>query len=164
MNGTTAPAHFFKGNRDKFLKLKSSIENIWEKDVCSFHQCNYCDFCFSIPFIAGNREYYSILYDLENNYSIWKWEFNITIQAIRKLVENRKSDTKINILEIGAGNGTFIKRLITDFPGELDITCTEYSESSINSLSPLNINCHAVDVHELDDRIYKNWFDIICMF
>jgi len=166
VNSETAPNHFFKGGRNKseYVKLKLAIENVWGQNTCSFNQCNYCDFCFSIPFIAANNEYYSILYNNNDNYPVWKWEFEITIQAIHKLVEKKIINNNFNFLEIGAGNGNFVNQIISDFSTEPKITCTEFSESAKNSISAFNVECLSKDVREMDDMIYNNRFDVICMF
>ena len=166
VNSETAPAHFLLGSRNesKYMRLRFAIENIWAKNTCSFYQCNYCDFCFSFPFVAGNTKYYSTLYDNENKYPNWKWEFEITLLEIHKLVHDRQIKKKFNFLELGAGNGEFIRRIISDFSKEPKITCTEFSESAINSISDLDIDCFSKDVRDFDVKIYKNHFDVICMF
>lgn len=67
-------------------------------------------------------------------------------------------------MEIGAGNGNFIKRIISDFSGEPQITCTEFSESAKKSISGLNVECISKNVRKMDEMIYNNYFDVICMF
>lgn len=166
VNSKTAPEHFLLGSRNesKYIRLEFAIRNIWGKNTCSFYQCNYCGFCFSFPFVAGNTDYYSILYDNEKNYPNWKWEFEITLQAIHTLVENKKINQNFNYLEIGAGNGNFVNQIILEFSREPKITCTEFSESAKSSISAFNVECLSKDVREMDDIIYNNHFDVICMF
>jgi hypothetical protein len=67
-------------------------------------------------------------------------------------------------LEIGAGNGAFVKRVA---PGlfEMDhVLCTEFSEFGRTAIGQYGIRCVPLDVRELLADGTHGSFDVICMF
>lgn len=164
VNSTDVADHFVKFNKEqKYNKLKIAVENVWGGDKCSFYYCNDCGFCFAVPFIAANNNYYNILYSNSDYYPRWKWEFEVTLQKIHSLVLGNKIPNKFKMLEIGAGNGSFVEKIIEKFKGEPKIICVEYSESGCNAINRLNIDCFSKDIRVINNDAFHS-FDVICMF
>lgn len=145
------------------LMLQGHIENLWGNKNCSFLKCSNCGLSFASPFISGDSFFYTNVYDNPVGYSSWKWEFEITRENIKNtILEN--SDRELSLLEIGAGNGNFIKMLNDDCYSSLDILTTEYSESGRQEIEKLGIKCVKKNLWDLSDDTNDNVFDFICMF
>lgn len=83
--------------------------------------------------------------------------FEIAYQRVRKDLKGKK------ILEICAGNGSFIKRLL-DFSAKENILATEFSEIGRNAIESLGVPC--VSLNLTDDYFlqFKEAFDYIFCF
>src|SRR5208337_399944 len=94
-------------------------------------------------------------------YPKWKWEFQETYEAIKKLA---KSDLKL--MEIGAGDGAFIRRIAEEILPKENIFCTEFSRYGRHRIEYFGVKCSAEDVRCLSDSNseYEDAFDIVCMF
>lgn len=85
-------------------RLKASIEKLWHSDKADVVHCTECDFGFGHPFVGGDENFYSILHE-QKGYPGWKWDYNYTLKNIFNKAEIHKT------LDIGAGEGLFLKRL-----------------------------------------------------
>ncbi len=121
------------------IKIKNEIIKIWSGETCRFMNCKACSFSFASPFKGGTNKLYSLIYT--NNYPTDRWEYNLALKDIT---------AKDICLEIGAGQGLFLKKIYKKCKKE-NIYSVEISNDKSNFKT---IN----DVP--DDRI----FSVICMF
>lgn len=143
---------------ERFSELVSHIEGLWEQNTCEVVQCDNCSFCYSNPYVAGDKRFYDLAYD-RSGYPKWKWEFQLTYDLLK---ESSRSDLKL--LEIGAGDGAFIKRISQYLLPKENIFCTEYSKYGRNQIEQLGVKCFSEDIRHLSSPELEGNFDIICMF
>lgn len=155
-----AAQHFVLKEKDpeRFLALVSHIEHLWGRNTCEIIQCGNCEFCFSHPYIAGDERFYTLAYE-RTGYPSWKWEFEMTFNL---LIESKIPDC--TLLEIGAGNGAFVKKILGVILPKENILCTEYSEYGKKEIEGLGIKCLSVDVRELHNESFQESFNVVCMF
>jgi 2-polyprenyl-3-methyl-5-hydroxy-6-metoxy-1,4-benzoquinol methylase len=151
---------------ENIIRLESHIKNqIWKSDFAQQVQCNSCSFTFSYPFVSGDSTYYNIAYHSENSQSIdlWEWEFERTKLS---LIEKVIPDESINLLEIGASKGDFIKGITKNqLIDKKNIVCTEFSERGIKELEKIGVTALSLDVRTFNKNpIYQNRFHVICLF
>lgn len=143
--------------------LESIIEELWGGGVCNFVQCENCSFVYAHPFIAGTNEFYSLAYQNSGFYYDWKWEYQITYNDIVTLI-NESSLHNINLLEVGAGNGAFVKRISPVLIPKDKVMCTEFSDYGRREILKYGISCISDDLKNLDVDEFSDKFNIICMF
>ena len=143
---------------ERFFKLVSHIETLWGQNTCEVVKCCNCDFCFSYPYIAGDAQFYSLAY-VRSGYPKWKWEFQLTFDVVSNI-----SDRNLKLLEIGAGNGAFIRRIVGKYLPKENITCIEFSDYGRQTIENLGVKCLPEDVRNLSNPALEKNFDVICMF
>ena len=160
VNSKQAAQHFILHEKhpERFAELKSHIENLWGQNTCEVVQCKNCEFCYSNPYIAGDERFYNLAYD-HSGYPKWKWEFQLTYEVLRKI-----SKKDHNLLEIGAGNGSFIKKIIEKYLPKENIVCTEFSKVGNQHIEKLGVKCFTEDVRDFSNAELAGNFDIVCMF
>ena len=106
-----AAQHFVlhKKYPDRFADLALHIENLWGQSTCEVMQCVQCGFCFSYPYVSGDERFYSLAFS-RSGYPKWKREFQITYDVPRR---NLRSNGKL--IEIGAGDGAFTRKIAKKF-------------------------------------------------
>lgn len=140
---------------DAFTALVKHIEQLWRSRSCDIVQCDGCSFVYSYPYVAGDKRFYDLAYQ-RTGYPVWKWEFQIALERIVSA-----SSPHFRVLEIGAGNGAFVRRLTESGAVRPEnITTTEYSDYGRSRIESLGIKCLPKDVRELQEGT----FDAICMF
>lgn len=148
--------------KDKYSErhddLVTCIEELWQKSTCEVVQCSHCGFCHSNPYIAGDAGFYQLAY-VNTNYPKWKWEFQITYDTIEKF--NNKD---LHLLEIGAGDGAFIQKLIGTVLPKENIVCTEFSPYGKAEIEKLGVKCFSEDIRKIPLAEFTSHFDIVCLF
>ena len=159
-NSKVAAQHYILIEKDprKFNLLKSHIENLWGQNDCKIVECEFCDFCYSDPFVAGDELFYTIAYN-RSSYPSWKWEFQQTYDILEK---SSKNDLKL--IEIGAGDGRFVKRIASNILKRENIYCTEFSKFGKQEIEKSGIKCFNKDFRNFTSTDFDEKFDIICMF
>jgi SAM-dependent methyltransferase len=150
------------GNQN-YQAMQNKIAGLWRQDVSSFMQCNNCSLYFASPFISGDSEFYNLVYDEGEYSSEWKWDFEITYNILAGLIENYHSSDD-TLLEIGAGDGSFIKRISESLIDPKNILTTEYSDYGRGKIHELQVASQPYNVKELLTGEYINSFKFICMF
>lgn len=150
-------------NTDKEEPLIPIIERLWGSESCWFYKCRECTFSFAWPFQSGSKEFYSTIYSNTKFYPKQKWDYIITHSSILKLSKSTKLKD-IRLLEIGAGDGSFIKQISPSLIPPKNILCTEFSNYGKNKILQYGIECISIDLKDIDSQKYKHKFDIICMF
>lgn len=156
--------HFLleKNDTKRFHKLKMHIKKLWDASSCAVVKCNECGFCYSHPYVAGDSEFYRLAYE-RKGYPLWKWEYEVTLSSLLDLLSNG-SLKKIRLLEIGAGNGAFLDKIIPKVVCKSDCLAMEYSLYGLDELRKKGIRCLDKNFRELKLRDYKNPFSVVCMF
>ncbi len=155
-----AARHFVlpEAEPERHAELARHIESLWRQDTCEVVCCTECRFCFSWPFVAGDARFYGLAYP-NHGYPTWKWEYDAALDWI--------GDGQVparHLLEIGAGNGAFVARLVErGFPKD-HIVCTEFSVGGRRAIDQLGIRCVPDDVRDLSGPDWDGRFDLVCMF
>lgn len=142
----------------RFEALANHIKHLWGQQTCEMVHCASCGFVFSYPFVAGDAKFYELGYT-RIGYPKWKWEFSVSYDAIVKMVR-----PDFRILELGAGDGSFIKSLANIKLPLSNILCTEFSDYGKKEIEKLGVKCLQTDVRSMNELEYKHSFDAICMF
>lgn len=160
INSKQAAQHFVLQEKspERFAKLASHIEHLWRKDTCDVVQCDVCEFVYSNPYVAGDERFYRLAYD-RSGYPTWKWEFQQTYDVLRR---SQAPNTKL--LEVGAGDGAFVRKIAEDIIPKENILCTEYSEYGRSQIEQFGVECLSEDIRELSNTEIDGSFDIVCMF
>lgn len=160
VNSSQAAQHYVLKEVDpqRFLKLTSHIEHLWKQKTCDVVQCNNCSFCYSNPYIAGDDKFYALAYE-RTGYPTWKWEHQLTYETL--LHEDSKD---LKLLEIGAGDGAFIKRITPNLTSTQNLVCTEFSDYGRNQIQNYGIKCFSQDIREIKDKTLEGYFNVVCMF
>lgn len=150
-------------NEQRFQQLKVYIETLWHDDRCRFVQCRKCSFCFASPYVAADKRLYELVYDNAAVYHGWKWEYQVTLEALFGMTSCRRL-TGFRLLEMGAGDGAFVKSICPRLVPKNDVLCTEYSYYGRNEIARYGIACLSSDVWDMDAAEYAGSFDVVCMF
>jgi len=151
-----------KLDNDRFAQFEFLVSNIWGNNDCAYIDCPECRLGFAYPFIAGDKDLYSFIYNNINSYPKWKWEYQITFEEIKKRIDNSKST--LNLLEIGAGDGAFLRKISPELISRENIICTEYSNAGKREIEKYGINCYSLDVRDPFFVKYSGYFDLVCVF
>lgn len=143
---------------ERYDRLRLHIESLWKQSFCKVVRCSSCQFCYAFPFVAGDEHFYALAFT-RSAFPVWKWEHQITYEA---LMERKATDFKM--LEIGAGDGAFVKRIAQDLSDKANILCTEYSEYGASAIRKYGLGCLSKDIRADLDIGYKAHFDSICLF
>ncbi|QYO67396.1 class I SAM-dependent methyltransferase [Leptolyngbya sp. 7M] len=136
--------------------MTSHIKTLWQQDFCDVVRCDYCGFCYSYPYIAGDARFYTLAYEREG-YPKWKWEHQLTSDALSQ-------SKNFTLLEIGAGDGTFLKGISPSLTAKEHVLCTEYSDYGKREIEKYGIQCLAQDVRTIETEQFHGYFNVICMF
>jgi SAM-dependent methyltransferase len=145
-------------DRERHASLQCHIEHLWGRPDCALAECQSCGFSFASPFVAADATFYELVSD-HTNYPTWKWEFQQTLDCLRRtrIAEYRTGP----LLEIGAGNGALLRALgCAGWPADT-LLGLEYSSSGTRAMRAANLDCRAVDARDL---IADEPFVVICMF
>jgi len=137
--------------------LRSHIERLWGGPSCNLRSCAACGFVYCDPYVAGDARFYELAYP-RGGYPSWRWEFGLALRAIPE----HGSDAWL--LEIGAGDGAFIKHVVPAVLPSANVMCLEYSVVGRAAVSARGVRCLASDVRDLATDEYAGVFDLVCMF
>jgi SAM-dependent methyltransferase len=101
-----AAAHFCPVTRseERYRRLEACIRKLWQSEECVILRCAKCGFAFGHPFVSGDEVFYNILHE-QKGYPAWRWDYQVAVdEALSKVHSGR-------ILDIGAGEGKFLRRL-----------------------------------------------------
>ena len=152
------------GSEDqRFTLLAEEIEQLWQSKSCHFIRCENCSLVFAFPFKAGNESVYEFIYANSAGYSKWKWEYEEAYQAIQTHITGRRIPSP-SLLEIGAGNGAFVKRISKDLINRADIVTTELASNGRSEILKSGIECTDSELIDLCIPKNKEKFDFLCLF
>ncbi|RLD29645.1 MAG: hypothetical protein DRI70_02125 [Bacteroidetes bacterium] len=155
----TAGSMVIPDNPEQSLRISEEIESLWQSNRVEFLRCTHCMFGFAWPFLAGNDKIYSALYYKDFSYPADKWEYDRAIEIIGNLDLSPDS----SLLELGAGNGSFLDKVATIIQDKQYIYSTEYSNAGVEEIKRKGYNCFNKSISDLPAPNLPE-FDIICMF
>ncbi len=135
------------------------IARLWDQEEGSFHRCRNCAFGFARPFIAADTKVYSRLYYKDFSYPGDKWEYRRALEIIGENLSGKEA----SLLEIGAGNGSFLEQASRCFPELKSIFSTEYSMAAVEEIRQKGFRCLQSSVPEMTEMELPP-FRVICMF
>ena len=159
-----AAQHFIlrEVNNGKFAELVEHIERLWQSSNCKVFRCAGCSFCFAFPFAAGDKRFYALAYE-RTGYPPDKWEYKVTTEFLIGRI-SRKELQNVSLLEVGAGDGDFIRRISPSAIRKENILATEYSGYGIREIRKYGVECVEKDVRDLRDGKYRGAFGVLCLF
>lgn len=163
-NSGQAAQHFVLREADeaRHLALKNQIEKLWLGPQVSVQKCAGCEFVYAFPFVAGDRAFYELAFRREH-YPSWKWEFQATRESLMSLAL-QTSASQLRLLEIGAGDGGFLRGVSPSILDGSNIVCTEFSDYGARRLTESGFKCFSLPLPALAQADVGSRFDIICLF
>jgi 2-polyprenyl-3-methyl-5-hydroxy-6-metoxy-1,4-benzoquinol methylase len=128
---------------DRYSELVESLTALWGADQARIVRCDDCGLRSADPFVAGNAKFYGLAFGRESAhpYPAWRWEYQLTEQVI--------TSTTGTVLEIGAGDGAFQRRIIAAGVDPCRLHATEFSVGGRRALGELGVTVTDVDFREL---------------
>jgi Methyltransferase domain len=159
-----AAQHFVlkEANPIRNKNLAVHIAGLWGQKTCDVVSCDSCDFIFANPYIAGDSTFYTLAYE-RTGYPKWKWEYQQTADAISEIA-SRPNQSPLRLLEIGAGDGAFVRKVSPKIIPKENILCLEFSDYGRNKILEYGIKCQGDDIRSLSASKFDNGFELICMF
>ena len=151
--------HEVDQNRNKQLDIH--IAKLWGQPTCDVLSCEFCGFIFANPYVAGDSVFYTLAFT-RTHYPTWKWEYQKTLVAITEIVV--LAGRPLRFLEIGAGDGAFVKKISPLLIPKGNILCLEYSEYGRNRILSYGIKCLEDDIRTPNFPKPDDGFDLICLF
>jgi SAM-dependent methyltransferase len=160
----TAARNFRSPSADprRFEQLRAHIETLWDGPSVRVVRCDTCSFCFADPYVAGDGRFYELIFSAAT-YPQNKWEYECTVDRLRELASTCGSDRRC-LLEIGAGDGAFIRRVVPELFSAADVVCTEYSPYGIELLQQMGVTALQVDFRRDQTPELNRRFDVVCLF
>jgi 2-polyprenyl-3-methyl-5-hydroxy-6-metoxy-1,4-benzoquinol methylase len=162
-----AAQHFIRRevNEEKYQRLREEIVRLWGKTKCDVVQCDECSFVFAYPYVAGKETFYGLFLD-SPSYPRNRFEFGQTAESIKqgRCQSNGTDQEGGKLLEIGAGDGAFLKYIVPDVFDKQSVACTEFSESGVQAIRRLGVECLLKDIRELARTGSWKDFSVICLF
>jgi SAM-dependent methyltransferase len=141
----------------RFGNLVNAIESLWKKNEARVVRCGNCEFVYSDPYVAGDGNFYGLAYQ-RTGYPKWKWEYQVTLDALRNVKPG------FQYLEIGAGDGAFVSRIVPEMTRAENAYCTEFSDFGRERIRGLGIRCESTDIRDANRPDLQGRFDVVCMF
>ena len=136
--------------------LRDHIEELWGGDACDVLRCNTCGFGFARPYVAGDARFYDLAYE-RTGYPQARWEFGRTVEALAGVAPG------YSLLEVGAGDGAFLRRVVGSLMPPDRALATEFSEYGRRAIESLGVRAVAADVRSLDGAAPAP-FGAVCLF
>lgn len=142
--------------------LRAHIEGLWSGTTCRIVCCGACGLVHAIPFVAGDARFYTLAYE-RTGYRGWTWEYGRTRDQIAELVAGGAVHEP-QVLEIGAGDGVFVRSIAPSLTPKEHVLCTEFSSYGAEAIRAYGIECLAADVREPALDAHRSRFDVACLF
>lgn len=149
---------------DRHDRLAGVIRRLWDGDEAALVRCKACGFVHAEPHVSGDLEFYTLAYE-RTHYPKDKWEFSKSVEAITS--DPRIADIgleNLRVLELGAGEGNFLRKLIAAGVKPENITATDYSDYGREQIASLGVTVHGKDVHDLTVQDLGGPVHVICLF
>ncbi len=127
---------------ERYSQLVACISGLWGSDKARIVSCGRCALRSADPFVAGTPEFFSLVYEGKNSvhpYPSWRWEFQLTQDVVCRTKEG-------TVLDLGAGDGAFERRLIAAGVEASRLYATEYSPEARQALQNLGVSVTGADL------------------
>ncbi len=154
-----AAQHFVlaEAEPERHQALERHIRTLWGGDHCRVLQCVACGLGHAEPLVGGDAVFYGLAYR-RTHYPVDKWEHARTLASLAALPRRPRT-----LLEVGAGDGAFLRRLpAAGLPAE-GLFATEYSDYGRAAVQALGIRCEAIDLRDLPPE-HDGRYDALCLF
>ncbi len=140
---------------ERNAELRDRLAELFGGDCVLVRRCEKCGFWFADPFVSGTPEIYNLITEGSELYPADRFEFDLTIEAL--------PTGSIDLLEIGAGDGAFLRKArAAGVHGR--VCATEYDDGSLASLGAIpGVETFRLSPQDLAGR-RPGVFDAICMF
>lgn len=128
---------------NRYNELVECISALWGRDEVSLVRCGDCQLRSADPFVAGDANFYALAYGSESAhpYGVTRWEYQFTQEVI--------TATAGTVMEIGAGDGAFQRRVIDAGVDPARLYATEFSVLGRRALAGLGVSVTDADFREL---------------
>lgn len=159
VNSAAAAQHFVLAEADpaRHQALALHIRELWGGDRCRVVRCRACGFSHAEPFVGGDATFYGLAYR-RTHYPADKWEHAVTLEALSAGPGRPRT-----LLEVGAGDGAFLRRLPRQAFPPGGLFATEFSDYGRAAVQALGVRCEAVDVRALPAE-HDGRYDVLCLF
>jgi hypothetical protein len=160
-----AARHFIRPEADpeRHARLRTEIERLWQGPTCQVLRCSGCAFTYAFPYVAGRGEFYGVFLHAPS-YTSDRFEFQRTLAVLQRPRRGEASAMPPALLEVGAGDGAFLRQVVpTVFPRS-NVLATEFSEAGANAIRRLGVECEMADVRTLTTDHNRHRFTAVCMF
>lgn len=137
-------------------RMETILAELWGGNTVQVMRCDPCEFGYADPFVAGTADFYG-LEAPDTPYPRDKWEYRHTLQQLAGWPSATSS-----LLDIGAGKGHFVSRLVDRGWKPGNLMTTEFSAAGKAAIERLGVECRPLDVRSLD--VGGRRFDAICLF
>jgi len=124
----------------------------------SIYKCNNCTLEFCDPMFAGTKKFYDWMIHQPNYYPTYRWEWGIVLKQVLP-----NSNDQTNLVEVGCGNGDFLKFIKKS--SSINALGMDTSESAISVCAARDLNaiCDSIESFSNKENSIKK-FDIACSF
>jgi SAM-dependent methyltransferase len=118
-------------DNNAYRELLGVIGELWSGEDCRQVRCDRCESVFAWPHIAGNARFYNLAYTRHLRYPQKRWEFFAAARFVAR-------DSNGRMLELGAGDGAFVRILRTFGVSANAINVVEYSDAARAQLAGID--------------------------
>lgn len=166
VSARAAAQHFVlrEAEPERHDKLVAAIERLWAGDKAELVRCKACGFVHAEPHVGGDVDFYTLAYE-RTHYPKDKWEFRKSVEAIAANPRVQEIGlANLRVLELGAGEGNFLRQLIAAGADPANLTATDYSEYGRGQIAGLGAKALGMDVRGLTLADLGGPVDVICLF
>ena len=160
--------HFVPATRDpaRHERLRELLVDLWAgRDTVEIHRCQRCSFEFAVPWVAGDESFYNLVTESDPHYPTSRWEFRQTLEHLQARFGRDDSPGPLRLLEVGAGDGAFLRQLHGRFGEAFLPLATEYDHGAVAKLRLAGFETlHGAVQRLADDDEYRSRFEVICVF
>ncbi len=139
--------------------LHAHIATLWGGPA-QMVRCRRCGLGFSDPFVAGDHRFYDLAFEPSYDYPQARWEFGRTRDVLDALHGPRW--TGVRLLEVGGGDGAFLRTIVPDRLDPAAAVAFEYSPGARARIAALGVAAHDVDLREAPPA-FDGAFDAVAL-
>lgn len=160
--------HFIPESRDRerHTELRDLLTEIWGgRTSVQIHRCRVCSFAFAHPWVDGTERFYNLISQENPHYPRNRWEFQRTIESLTRIAEEHRYQGRMELLEVGAGGESFLKRLQSSpIGGIFAPTATEYDRGAVAQLKHAGFRTLSLSLEEFAHEEPAASVAVICLF
>lgn len=145
---------------ERFAKMHAEICHLWEGTSCQILRCQECSFTYAFPYVSGREGFYGLLLS-SPSYPQDRFEFGRVVAILRDRFQGRPD---AHLLEVGAGDGAFVRQVAPALIPAAQVLCTEFSAAGAQAIRDRGIACEMTDVRKLREPRQQHRFAALCMF